>query len=1060
MRSSSLLVSGLLFVFANQIANAQSSLEAGFLNPPAQAKPHTWWHWINGNISKEGITADLEAMKKMGYGGAQIFNVDVGIPAGKTPFMSPKWQEAIAHACKEAKRLGLELCIHNGAGWSSSGGPWVKPEDSMQEITWSESKAVGSGHISITLAKPPSKLGFYRDIAVFAVKTPSDGNYRNPDIRRKAAFERGDRIAPNSLGIPSTAAISPSDVRMVPMSPDGKVNWDVPAGNWTLLRMGYTPTGAENEPAPKPGLGPEVDKMSRTALDHFFGGMMASALKDNGPIGKYGLMNALIDSYEVGSQNWTPMFREEFKKRRGYDPLPYLPAMTGRVIQSGDTTERFLWDVRRTVCDLFADNYFGYMKELCHKNGILFSTEGYGNGSFDNLQISGIPDIPMGEFWIGGGTQETLKLAASAGHTNGKPIVGAESFTADTGSSKYLMDPYGMKALGDRAFSLGINRYIFHRYAHQPWLNLEPGMTMGPWGINLERTITWWDQGRAWIKYITRSQYLLQSGRFVADVAVFTGEEGPNDIPLLSGNTIPVGYDYDGIDATVLQKMKVQNGQIVLPSGMKYRILMLPDSKWMTPKTATKVAELIRAGATVMGTKPTMSPSLEGYPNADAKLRSIVDPVWNRVHTGETVKQVLDWQRTAPDLQATKPVNWIHRFVEGADVYFVANPAYRPADIDVTFRVDGRQPELWDAETGTMVNAPVWQDMGARTKVSLHLESAGSTFVVFRKIARGVHPTSLTWLGQSEAAPKPPKIEIISAKYEANYGAGSSDVTDKVKAMIDMGQTEIAATNTNFGDPAYNHVKHLALVYTIDGKRFERNLEENQTFALVGAGSDNTPPDYVMSGNQMAAWKSGGYEIKMSNGKTTRVKANVSSQPIESTWVLTFPNKKAAPKATSMSKLMNWIDAEDPALKYFSGTATYTTTFRANQAGETWLDLGKVKNFAEVELNGHKFETLWKAPFRVDVSKYIRKGSNTLVVKVTNLWPNRIIGDEQYPAEAQYNGAIKAWPDWLANGKPRPETKRSTFATWHFYDKNSPLLESGLIGPVKLVHPQIIRPKR
>ncbi|MBS1726503.1 MAG: hypothetical protein JST51_07250 [Armatimonadetes bacterium] len=1039
---------------------AQTSLDAGFLNPPNSAKPHTWWHWINGNISKEGITADLEAMKKIGLGGAQIFNVDVGIPAGNTPFMSGKWQEAIAWAFSEAKRLGLEICVHNCAGWSSSGGPWVKPEDAMQAVTWSEKEVYGPGTFEGNLDKPPTKLGFYRDIAVFAVRKPGAGSYRVSNIRAKAGFDRGDRLAPDASGIPADSATPMSDIIQLKMDSKGQVQWDVPPGTWTIMRMGYTPTGAENEPSPRVGLGPEVDKLSRTAMDHFFSGMMASVLKDNGPVGKFGLNNALIDSYEVGSQNWTPKFREEFKKRRGYDPLPYLPAMTGRVVQSGEVTERFLWDVRRTICDLFADNYYGYFKELCHQNGLKFSTEGYGNGSFDNLQVSGIADIPMGEFWVGGGAAETTKLASSAGHTNGKPIIGAESFTADLGNSKYLTDPYAIKALGDRIFTLGINRYIFHRYAHQPWTNLEPGMTMGPWGMNLERTITWWDQGQAWMKYIARCQYLLQSGRFVADVVAFTGEEGPNDLPLLKGNVVPLGYDYDGCDATVLESMKVENGQIVLPSGMRYRVLLLPDSKWMTPKTARKVAELSRAGATIVGPKPTKSPSLSGYPESDAELERVVDTGWTGVATGKSLKDVLVSKKVLPDVESTKPVNWIHRFDQGADIYFVANPAYRPVDVDVTFRADGRQPELWNPESGAMESAPIWQSTGGRTKVSLRLESAGSTFVVFRKRASGAHLRSVTWMGESEAPPKPPKVEVVSARYEATDGAGGVDVTAKVKEMIARGESEIQATNANFGDPVYLHVKHLHIVYTIDGKRYEKNIDENASLTLFGAGQDNTPPDYLISGTTIQAWKPGSYQYVESNGHKGTFKANPKSMPLDVKWKLDVPVRGGAPVSTTLTKLESWSDSDNDAIKYFSGTATYSTSFdlASVSAGAQWLDLGKVKNFAEVELNGHKFDTLWKAPFRLDVSKYLKKGSNSLRIKVTNLWPNRLIGDEQYPDDAKFNnGPIAEWPEWLLKGEPRPATGRTTFVTWKFFNKDSELLESGMIGPVKLIQPQIVK---
>ena len=1033
---------------------AQTSMVEAFKNPPNSAKPHTWWHWINGNISKKGITADLEAMKKIGLGGAQIFNVDVGIPVGKAPMMTPQWQEMMAWAFKEAKRLNIEICVHNCGGWSSSGGPWVKPEDAMQFLTWSETNVQGPKRYEGILPKPSSKLGYYKDITVYAVRKPAN-SFRNPDIRNKAGFDRGDKIAPHFNDIPSGAAIAKKDVVMLPIDANGKVSWNVPEGEWTIIRMGHTPTGAENEPSPQSGLGPEVDKLSRTAMDHFWSGMMASVLKDNGTVEKYGLMNALIDSYEVGSQNWTPKFREEFMKRRGYDPMPFLPTVTGRIVQSGERTERFLWDMRRTICDLFADNYFGYFKELCHKNGLKFSTEGYGNGSFDNLQVSGMADIPMGEFWVPNGmAQESTKMASSAAHTNGRPVVGAESFTTDEGNSKYKNDPYSIKALGDRMFTFGINRYIFHRFAHQPWTDLEPGMTMGPWGMNLDRTITWWNQGQTWMQYIARCQYLLQSGRFAADVVAFEGEEGPNDLPMMKGKEVPEGYDYDGCDATVLHQMKVENGQIVLPSGMRYRVLMLPESKWMTTKTVAKVVELVNQGATVVGPKPTMSPSLSDA-SSDATYSQMVDRVWSKVRTSQTLKQVLAEKKIGPDVTATRPINWIHRIVNGADVYFVANPKYRPVDMDVSFRVGDREPELWNPETGATESATVWKKEGDRTRVSMRLESAGSTFVIFRKAPTKKHLTSVVWLGDSEIEPKPPKVEIVFARWEAVDGAGGIDVTEKAKSLMEHGETALEATNTNFGDPSFNHLKHLHLVYTVDGKRFDKNIEENNSLDFSQGGPDDAPPNFLVLGGKILPWKSGKIKFTNSDGSSGTIGANTTSSVNELTqpWTVTVPPKKGAPPKITLEKLISWPDSDVEGVKFFSGTATYRTTFKSSGSGSvTWLDLGKVKNFAEVELNGHAFETLWKAPFRLDVSKYLKNGNNELTVKVTNLWPNRLIGDEQYPAEAKYNGGpIDHWPKWILDGTPRPPTQRIGFAAWKFYSKDSALLDSGLIGPVRLV---------
>ena len=1045
---------------------AQSSLDKGFVNPPNSAKPHTWWHWINGNISKAGITADLEAMKKIGIGGAQIFNVEVGIPIGKTPMMTPQWQDAMAWAFKEAKRLGIEICVHNCGGWSSSGGPWVKPEDAMQFLTWSEISVKGPKRFEGVLPKPQSKLNYYQDISVYAVRKPIEGGYRNPNIRTKAGFHRGDKIAPDYLGIPSDAVTSKDDVVALQVDSNGRVAWNVPDGEWTLIRMGHTPTGAENSPSPVAGRGPEVDKMSRTAMDHFWDGMMASVLKDNGKVEKFGLNNALIDSYEVGSQNWTPKLREEFTKRRGYDPGPFLPAITGRIVQSGEMTERFLWDWRRTICDLFSDNYFAYFKELCHKNGLKFSVEGYGNGSFDNLQVSGLGDIPMGEFWVPNGmAQESTKLAASAAHTNGRPVIGAEAFTADENQGRWLVDPYSVKALGDRIFTLGINRYIFHRYAHQPWLNLEPGMTMGPWGMNLDRTITWWDQGQAWMKYIARCQYLLQSGRFVADVVSFTGEEGPNDLPMMKGKEIPEGYDYDGCDATVLHQMRVENGQIVLPTGMRYRVLMLPNSPWMTAKTIRKIEQLIKDGATVVGTPPVKSPSLSDYPNGDLVVQQTAKALWDKsaprhAFTG-TVKEVLASQRIAPDLTSTRPVNWIHRVEKDTDIYFVANPNYRPVDLDVSFRIGNRQPELWNPETGSMENAAVWKSEGNRTRVSMRLESAGSVFVVFRKPSRENHLTSLVWLGESDKEPKPPKVEIISARYQATDGTGGIDVTEQAKALIARGEMSIEATNANFGDPTVNHAKHLQVVYTIDGKRFERKVDENGSLEFMTQGPDNAIPNFLVVDGKIQSWRVGQIKFSMSAGPSGLVGSRPTNAVLNVPWTVQFQPNRGAPASIKMDRLMSLSDSNVLGVKYFSGTAKYQTNFAYTPSrNTTWLDLGKVKNFAEVELNGHKFETLWKVPFRIDISKYLKSGQNSLAIKVTNLWPNRLIGDEQHPPEAKFNGGpIDAWPQWILDGTPRPPTKRITFTTWKFYSKDSPLLESGLIGPVRLVSTKPMDPK-
>jgi len=1070
---------------------APDPLVARFKNPPASARPHTWWHWLNGNTSKQGITADLEAMKRAGIGGAQIFNVDCGIPDGPVPVMSAEWQDHTRHAISEAARLGIEICVHNCPGWSSSGGPWVQPEHAMQMLTWSERTVRGPARIAEALPQPAMRRGYYRDIAVYALPVPADqtaAGYRVANSAPKAAFDRPPSRDPDIRPDAPAGTPAGSIVNLTGrMNADGVLTWEAPTGEWVILRIGHTCTGAQNAPAPATGRGLEVDKLSRAAMDAFWPGFMGRVLQAAGPNAGKTLNNALIDSYETGYQNWTPGFGDEFIKRRGYDPMPYLPAVTGRVVESNEKTERFLWDFRRTVADLWAENYYGYFRDLCHRNGLKFSTEPYGNGGFDNLQCGGLADIPMGEFWVpNAGAGETLKIAASAAHTNGRKIVGAESFTADEGRGRWLVEPYGIKALGDYVFTQGINRYIFHRYAHQPWMDLYPGMTMGPWGTHLERTITWWDQASAWFRYIARCQYLLQSGLFVADACYFVGDAGPNDLPGRAGlqPALPVGYDYDGCDATVLlNRMSVKSGRIVLPDGMSYRLLVLPNSPYMTPKTARKVRDLVRAGAMVIGPRPVKSPSLQGYPRCDEEVAAIGAEVWGdcdgervkertfgkgRVFWGMTMEQVLARLSLPPDFDyratgGSGRLVYIHRRVGNAEVYFVSNQEYRTVAVDCRFRIAGRLPELWHADTGAMETASLWRQEKGRTIVSLRFEPAESVFVVFRKPAPSDH--LVTALRQGPAAPKPQaeRIEVKLARYEALDGSRGADVTARVRQMVEQGYTEIGASNDVFGDPVPLVVKRLRIEWTLNGVPRQATEQEGGTIVLGTRTRAAAPRDWTLEAGtagsvNLIPWRAGAYEFRTAKGAVRRltVKADATVLNVEGPWTVRFKPGWGAPPSATFPRLVSWTERPEEGIRYFSGWAVYAKTLNvpagmAARGRRTELDLGAVKNFAEVTLNGKPLGVLWKAPFRLDVTGLLKAGRNTLEVKVTNLWPNRLIGDEQLPADVEWNGnALRAWPDWVWSGAPRPRRERLTFTTWRFWTKDSPLLESGLLGPVTI----------
>ncbi|HTI97930.1 MAG TPA: glycosyl hydrolase [Dongiaceae bacterium] len=1186
MKSDSIFLPALasLLMTFTVAAAPPDALEAGFRNPPDTAKPQTWWHWMNGNITKAGITADLEAMKQVGLGGATIVNVDCEIPRGPVAFMSPEWREDFKFAVQEADRLGLKLCVENCAGWSSSGGPWNTPANGMQRLTSSEVKVTGPVHYAEALPQPATTLDYYRDIAVLAFPTPpvvtagtpnpppslkdliikratygaADGSQVRDVTKRFAALiRRGEHTAVVNNGAlggdpafgqvkqlvvefelegkPGTLTASEGDtvdllagthqtpaqtswrnalnetfVQAPPSNParaatpiaakdivdlsahlnaQGVLDWNVPAGEWTIVRLGYTPIGIDNHPAPKEGEGLECDKMSKAALDAHWDGFMQKVLDDIGPLAGRALDASLIDSYEVGNQDWTGNFREEFRKRRGYDPLKYLTTYTGRVVDDPAVSERFLWDMRRTVADLFADNYFGHFAELCRKHGLLNAVEPY-TGPFESLQSGAPADVVMGEFWSGSQGHPSVKLAASIAHIYGKTIVGAESFTAAPDQGRWQNDPYKLKTLGDLVYCQGLNRYIFHRYAMQPWTNRWPGMTMGQWGFHFERTETWWGEAGAWMNYITHCQYLLQQGRAVADVAYFTGETAP--VEMREGNpALPAGYDYDAVNADVLlHGAKVKNGRIVLASGVSYAVLVLPPNDAnCTPEFLQGLRKLVRAGATVVGPRPQHSPSLTDYPKCDIAVTRLATELWGncdgtnvtehacgrgRVIWGQSLATVLAAQKLAPDFDfengaAKASLRYAHRVDGNADIYFVSNQRRQFGTAECTFRVSGKAPELWHPDTGQIEPAPVWESHDGRTTVRLEFDPAGSVFVVFRQPAgKSDHPVAAS----GEFAVKPaalPKLEIQQARYEATDGSGGKDVTALLTAAIRDGQL-IAEAGNDFlgGDPTLNHEKRLRVEYTLDGQPGKVTLREGETLTLppttdIGLAPQWEPFITAAGVPAVKVWSDGTVKLQTGAGKTLEADAHNLPEPEEITggWKLSFPPHWGAPSEVTLDKLISWTDHPDSGVRYFSGTATYEKDIEipADWLGagrEVWLDLGQVKNFAQVTLNGQPFEVLWKPPFRVNLAGAAKAGSNHLVVKVTNLWPNRLIGDEQLPPDVEWNGKqLKAWPQWLLDGKPSP-TGRLTFTTWHHWTKNSPLLESGLLGPVLLRAAEII----
>ncbi len=1105
-----------LSLLAGTAAFAGMSLEEGFKAPPRSARPHTWYHMMNGNVTKEGITRDFEALAEAGVGGVQMFDAGCAIPPGPLKFNSDEWFDLFRHAQKEAKRLGLEICIPNCSGWSSSGGPWNTPANAMKDTVFTETSAKGPARFAGVLPRTKKDNGFYEDIAVLAYPTPAPGakisdldkkigKARGGNARDTKEFVRGQVVAKNSV-IDLTAKTCA----------DGRLEWDVPAGDWTILRIGYVCSGRCNHPASETGRGLEVDKLSANAMDFHFSQYVSrlckalgiSAATDN----TTGFNNILVDSYEVGCQNWTQGLDATFERRMGYSLRPYLPVFAGRVVGSVDETERFLEDFRRVLADLFAENYAGRLTKLCHDNGLMCSIEPYGSSNADDLQYGQDVDIPMAEYWSCviddgmnfGGTGNS-RFAGYLAHVWGRRYAATESFTASPGSGgRWVTTPYSIKAQGDRVYADGINRIIYHRFVHQPWAKVSylPGMTMGRWGMHFDRTQTWWHIAPEWLRYQARCQWMLQEGRPTADVLFWCGESAPNSGKV--NNTLPQGYNWDVCATKAVEMLKVKNGKIVTPGGVEYEILVLPgataggetaigvvnvdnDERTMSERMVRKIGELAAAGAKVVApVRPVRAPGLVGWPQSDARLRAAVDAAWAKGVMECSAADALKRLGVEPDFTAdAEDTSWIHRKGDGSDWYFVANGSLKPVSFEASFRQSGRMPEIWDAETCEIRPAPVWREEGGRTFVRLDFRPSGSAFVVFRKPASGErHAVAVAT--NLDAAVKPEKRhELVIKKAVYGFFGGTDgdaaiDITRRLASKVKNGRISAQIGNILAGrDPAPFKVKSSRIDYTYDGLDRSVVMSENGIFRIpeADATASQPLPAWEWRGGELLAWRPMTARLSYSDGTSRRVAANpVLPFAVEGDWRVEFPvdwyTGGTNVKTVVWTELKDWTTDDDPDVKYFSGTATYRLSrlmSRVPADSRVLLDLGVVKDFAEVKVNGKEYPALWRPPYRIDITEAIYDGAmgpsrpdgDTLDVeiKVTNLWPNRLIGDDRlhdedcewigYICKGSKEVAIKEIPQWVKDGRPSP-TGRHTFTTWKHWSKEDDLLPSGLLGPVKI----------
>jgi hypothetical protein len=1118
-------------------------LSSVFMQPPAEARAWCYWYWMNGNMTKAGIQADLQGLADVGIGGVNMFDISL-LPAGQVVNRSPEWYELVRYAVSEAGKRNIKLTL-NCPGWSGSGGPWITPELAMQEYTWSEMTVDGGHELSATLPKPARRLGFYRDAAVVAFPTPNGdeplpvpqafdiegkslphaasalkrktvlsaplmsqspgvpaetpvqpanpeppvdlpvkfdiafpdpvevrslylrtaregGDYRvelsawdevqkafqplatfdsHPagpfsshigsgsfrQIRAKTfrlAFQNrkeGDRIRLEALSfsggfrvtnwtmkagfttppvVPSASDLLPQETDAIAsgqvvdltgkMGADGSLKWSVPAGRWTIMRVGHTPTGVYLFPTPRGGTGLDCDKMSREAADFHYDHCVKTVLKELGPdLAREVMAYYHVDSYESGWQNWTKKFPQDFRERRNYDLIKYLPALTGRVVESIESTEKFLWDFRRTIGDLFADNNYGRLAERCHEDGIGLSAEPYG-GPFEQLQVGLRADHPMTEVWLKSAppAKKLWPEAVFAGRTAGRKIVGAESFTSGPPSAGMWNEhPFSLKPLGDLIFCSGVNQYCIHVSTQQPLLgeHLGPGFTCGQNGIHLDRGNTWWNHGaKEWLTYVARCQSLLQEGEHVADVLYFQGNDSPSGVGPFNP-ALPDGHDFDACNSEILNDLRVVNGLVTIPSGKSYRYLVLPAPGRVTLASLRKIASLAREGARIVGTMPHESPSLADESSKD-EYQQLTGELASRVRVGQPFAEILAADKLPPDFSydesAGAVLHYTHRRAGDAEFYFVASASPHAATVECRFRVAGKIPELWRAADGTMEPCAVYEESGDTTRIPIDFDPIGSVFVVFRSGSPKLHATAIS--------------------------------------LADVAATPMAA-----------------------GARSPLWSLSNDEAVL-----------------RLSAWQPGKYAVTMPNRQryVVEVPSLPAAKEVEGPWTLQFPEGWEAPKQIVLDKLISWPDSPNAGVRYFSGTATYKTTFQAAKTDpdcKLFLDLGRVEVIAEVWLNGKFLGTFWKPPFVCEVTNRLRSDINELEVRITNLWPNRLIGDERFRDDCTHDGrwesgVIPMFPEWLKNGKARPESRRLTFCTWKHWHQTDALFPSGLLGPVML----------
>jgi len=924
--------------------------DTAFKNPPLSAKPKALWPWVNGNFSLSQITYELEQAKQKGMSGFDIWDVgamvdnDKILPAGPA-FLSDESVQGIAFAVKEAERLNMELGLITSSSWNA-GGAWIKPAHAAMGLF--NKDTVVTGPVLFNTAMPfPVVAPGSRDVKYNLVpKNPATG---------LPIFYKD--IATIAYQLNDTGAIAGIEkIIVLNSATNEKLQWQVPTGKWHIVRYVCFPTGQQLATASPASKGFVLDHFSAAAQEANMNYVIDRIKTGLGSLKNRSLKYLYEDSYEVNSGVWTPLLAEAFQQKYGYSLLPYLPLLTGVPYTNKNIANRFQFDFTKLLSDLIITNHYVKGREMSEKASLGFYAEAGGPGQpihnvpFEDLKALGSLTVPRGEFWNKHGDLDKLQIIkgiASAAHIYNQRYVEAEAFT-----SVWLWQegPAELKPLADRAMCEGLNRFVYHTFPHTPPASGKPGWVYN-FGTLINTTNGWWPKSEGFHLYLGRCSYLLQQGNFVGDVAFYYGDEAPNFVsPKHVPATLGPGYDYDAVNTDIiLNRMTVKNNRIYLPHGQFYEVLVLPQDERINPLVLKKLEQMVAAGATIIGPKPTRSYGLCNHTANDSQVVSIANTLWGKVDSsrvtshsygkgnvswGKTVREVLMQKGITPDVQfqgkQNDTIDYIHRRTADADIYFIRNKKRGAISGTCTFRVKGKQPEWWNAETGKTVQITSFSIAKEGITIPLNLAAEESAFIVFKNA-----------------------IALPAKRKEA--------IDDK------------------------------QVIYTTKG--------------LVQTNQKTSGPNPV----------------------------------INNPWEVRFEHKGNTPVADTMQHLTSWHLSANAAIKHFSGQAAYYNSFEI-AAGDLkkdavlLLSLNKVREIAEVYLNGKRLGLHWHPSQVFALTDELKPGKNYLVIEVVNSINNTLIGDAQKPKEfRQMRSNITRLP----NAWQKPFAEAS-------------LIEAGLIGPVTL----------